>query len=698
MKINFLNDGYRNCGGCLQLIKYANILANMGHEIFITYTHSFCFNLIEVRGKRIFSPELKPNEVPDCDAVLCSSWYMAGKLSALPASKGVKFAYLQDFENWSGTSEAIIKNWRQPVHLIAVARYLADAAMQHTSKKACLIPYGIDFDIFNSPVKAPPTQEIVIGGLYNSMPRKRFADLLEVVEEVRQKGCHAKLKLFGAAKRPDILPDHAEYIAYPSRMELRDMMRCCHVWLAMSDQEGLHIPPMEAMACGAVPICTNIGGMTDYCVDQVTGYQIDVGNINHAANRIIQLQENPKQWEAFSKAALEHIQGMGSEKENAAQMLDFFKENKGRKGHDALFDFCAINHNTHATLDEYIRCAGLHIENTDKDYAASLLKSAVNFYESQASITDNPNFFSRYQREYGQALTLLNKTGSRPELNNHDRPFRYAPNQLENLSNIAKSNGWKLKDTYINSAQFDGKLRIYLTLQCNLNCPYCVNANIKGIEKNHKIIPGEKWIKAINREMCHVVFTGGEPFLYKDLVKIINHIDPFLSISVYSNLSIDVRDQLADIDREVRFFVSWHARQMPGRDIFLNNIKTIQDNPLFSLTVHAVDAPENREFLTQDLAFFRNNGLNIDLDADQRNFPGCMQNNAQKAVCRRKIYLIDPEGTRYQCVSRLMRKTQPMENMLTHSLKENICLDICPDYGFCAPCDGLGETHIGILE
>lgn len=697
MRINFLNDGHRNCGGCLQIIKYANLLSDMGHEVFLTYTHSFSFDLMEVKGTRVYSPELSATEVPDADAVICSSWFMARKLADLPQSKGVKFAYLQDFENWSGSSEEIIANWRQPVHLIAVARYLEDAAMNHVSKKADRLPYGIDFDIFRPGDSIPPEKEIVVGGLYNAMPRKRFNDLLAVVETARKNGVPVKLELFGAAQQPDGLPEGTGYIAYPSREELRTMMGRCHVWLAMSEQEGLHIPPMEAMACGAVPICTDIGGMRDYCLDRETGYQVRVGDINRAAERIEHLHANPARWAALSKGALDHIHAMGSEKENAARMVDLFETYQGEAGMVRLFDFTATNHNTHATLGEYLACAGRQLDRGETAYATSLVEPIIDFYETMGVNADHPNTFSRYQREYGPALALQNRIHDETRQGFLQRAFRYAPAYPGTLDALADAKGCEVVSAYDNPARFEGKLRIYLTLACNLSCPYCVNEKTRGVNKGRRPAPVTSWIKAINRERRHVVFTGGEPFLYKDLPELLNNLDPFLAVSIYSNLSFDVRPMLAAIDREVRFYVSWHAHQTPDRDVFLANVKAVQANPLFSLTTHAIEAHENQKLLADDLDYFRDNGVGIAVDADQRDFAGCMKEQTREALCRRKIYLIDPEGTRYQCVSRLMRTDTPMENIFERPLAEDICMDTCPDYGICAPCDGLGETTMGVL-
>jgi len=244
------------------------------------------------------------------------------------------------------------------------------------------------------------------------------------------------------------------------------------------------------------------------------------------------------------------------------------------------------------------------------------------------------------------------------------RAFCYAPNRPGTMASLAEAQGRELSATYCNPARFDGKLRIYLTLKCNLSCSYCVNEKIRGVNKKRTPAKASAWCRAINRQGRHVVFTGGEPFLYRELPQLINGIDPFLSVSIYSNLSFDISDALEKIDREVSFYVSWHAHQEPDRAIFLANAEAIRANPLFTLTAHAIEAHENQHLLEADLEFFRDKGVDIAVDVDQRDFDGCLKHQTSQAICRKRIYLI--------CV--------------------------CPDYGICAPCDGLGETNMGVLE
>ena len=698
MRINFLNCGYRNCGGCLQLVKYANILTEMGHEVFLTYTAGFSFDLVEVKAHRVYSPHLRPAEVPDADAVMCSTWYMARRVADLPAGKGAKFAYLQDFENWSGTSEDIIGCWRLPVHLVAVAGYLRDAAAQHTSKRAVVLPYGIDFERFHPENKtAPGPDRLVLGGLYNSMARKRFDDLVAVAMRLRGQGVPVELRLFGAEPEP-VLPMPATYLRQPEPAALRAMMSACHVWLAMSEQEGLHIPPMEAMACGAVPVVTEIGGMRDYCQDGRTGFQVPVGAVDLAVARARELWENPGRWSELSGAAQAHIRAMGSERENAAKLAGHFAAMQGPAGQAALFDFTAFNQNTWRTLAVYgeqaarlesLGCADL-TENLDAAVASCL--------EQQAGQPGNANLLFRQGKTYGAILARRAARNGAPEKGLAEAAFLHSPVQDGSLEALAKAWGASLRGRYDNGAAFDSWLRIYPTLRCNLRCDYCVNEAVAGGSKDTPSAPWEQWAAALNREGRHMVFTGGEPFLYKGFVDLLNALDPRLMARVYSNLSLGILDKLAAIRREITFYVSWHGGQAPDRKVFVDNCLAILANPLFSLTVHAIDTPENRPTLDPDLEFLRGQGVAVDLDADQRGFEGAGCATLRRAACRRRIYLLGPDGARYQCVSRLMRRDRPMENIFNGPLGPEAALSDCPDFGNCAPCDSLGETSIGILE
>ena len=701
MRINILNDGHRNCGGCLQLIKYANKLSGLGHDVRLVYDGAFSFDLIPVRVRRVYAPLLTPDQVPDADAVICSSWYMAGKLCALPASKGEKFYYLQDFENWSGTSEEIIGSWRLPAHKIAVARYLEDMVSRHTGMQAERIPYGIDFEHFFAGNKTPPKDEIVVGGLYNTMARKRFPDLLEVVRRLRSDRLPVRLRLFGAEPRPK-LDLEFEYLHKPDPGTLREMYADCHVWLAMSSQEGLHIPPMEAMACGAVVVATDIGGMRDYVLPGHTGWRVEVGDVDTARSHVTALFRNPERWQELSQGAAAHIRAMGSEEDNCRRMAELFSRriSQRRQGRPEVLRLAEASPNAWRTLEVCTAEAEAMAARRGNALAGDLAREILRVGEELAKASPAPQALNAKGRFYGTALRLahdLPDPKQAPPLA-LERSFRFNPREVNALERVAAEAGLRITESYSNPARFDGHLRIYPTLACNLRCAWCVNDQVEGGRRWTGQVSPAQWAEAINREGRHVVLTGGEPFLYPGLAELINAVDRRLQIRVYTNLGLELAEQIHSLNREVRFYVSWHPRPEADRKMFLRNTEAILESPLRALEVHAIEAVEDRDRLGRDVEFFQRQGLHVHLDEDQRGFAGSRNTPARQAFCRRRIYLLGPDGRRYQCVSKLMRRADPMENILDGPLGQDLCFTLCPDHGRCAPCDGLGETDIHVTD
>jgi len=91
--------------------------------------------------------------------------------------------------------------------------------------------------------------------------------------------------------------------------------------------------------------------------------------------------------------------------------------------------------------------------------------------------------------------------------------------------------------------------------------------------------------------------------------------------------------------------------------------------------------------------------MNIDIsfDEDQRHFEGSKRKFKKKVLCSRNIILIAPDGDRFHCVSKLMRQKQSIENIFDSKLSNSKKKIICDEYGYCAPCDYLGETEMEFI-
>lgn len=253
-----------------------------------------------------------------------------------------------------------------------------------------------------------------------------------------------------------------------------------------------------------------------------------------------------------------------------------------------------------------------------------------------------------------------------------------------------------------NKNLYDGKIHIYLTLRCNYNCPYCVdNYNKEDFDGyGYKLRSAIEWSNKINSLRRDVIFTGGEPFLYKheglDLIDLINRIKNEIHIDVYTNLGIDIREKLTRLNRPVNFMISFHPYEA-NPDIFFSNVDAIAVNPNINFTVHAVDADDNMnhpniELLIREMTKRR---IHVTVDKDQ-GFEGSERKFRLNAICSRKIVLLAPDGTRFQCVGKLTRRADHLENIFVENLREDLSIVSCLEYGYCAPCDWLGETKIQV--
>lgn len=242
---------------------------------------------------------------------------------------------------------------------------------------------------------------------------------------------------------------------------------------------------------------------------------------------------------------------------------------------------------------------------------------------------------------------------------------------------------------------FDGWVRIYPTLVCNLNCPYCVNRHhpdeYRGDE--YQPLPPEKWAESLNRIGRNVVITGGEPFLYPGLERMVNGLRPNLRIRIYSNLSAGKTLEVARrFERPVEFFVSYHPVSGPP-DRIIENLLGLREGGIFNGQLHVIDTADNQGRLREAMDKFQQSGIPVQVDPDQRLlFPGSLMKSRRSVRCERRVILIGPDGSRYQCVSKLVRRKDPVGRLDDQTLPEKLEVT-CGDYGFCAPCDFLGETR-----
>lgn len=104
-------------------------------------------------------------------------------------------------------------------------------------------------------------------------------------------------------------------------------------------------------------------------------------------------------------------------------------------------------------------------------------------------------------------------------------------------------------------------LTIKPTMICNLNCPYCAASFEKGRLPRYKQHDYKYWIKKITglKGINQIGVSGGEPGLYKNFHKLINHLtEKGYVILIFTNLTTISEFEKINKTWRVRFIASYH--------------------------------------------------------------------------------------------------------------------------------------------
>ena len=302
MRVTFLCPHVRIAGGVRAILTYADRLARRGHAVTVV-----------VPGPRTwwggvrageppswigdFRPDIQwvarwnAGALPHADAAIATAWQSAPIVAAAPAHVGRKVYFVQHYESlYHGSVAAVDATYRLPLRKIVISTWLRDLMRDRFGTDAEVLVTPVDGALFHrvEVARAPGLPRVLM--LHHDYAWKGVEDGMDAVARARATGSALHLVGFGV-KAPRDDAGYDEFHANPPQAELRRLYSAADVYLCPSWDEGLGMPSMEAMACGAALVTYDNGGSREYARDGDTALvapRRDVASLASALERVLE--------------------------------------------------------------------------------------------------------------------------------------------------------------------------------------------------------------------------------------------------------------------------------------------------------------------------------------------------------------------------------------------------------------------------
>ena len=175
-------------------------------------------------------------------------------------------------------------------------------------------------------------EDPIIGMVANLRPVKRPADAVRAFAQAHRSHPSAHLIFLGEGPMQDELQALADSLGcgrsvhfLGSLKEVIPVVKQFRAGLLCSESEGFSNALIEYMACGVPPVCTNVGGNAELVQDGVTGYLVDLGDIDALARRMSSLIADPELSQRIGSNARRSVERLSMD-EMVASHLAVYRE------------------------------------------------------------------------------------------------------------------------------------------------------------------------------------------------------------------------------------------------------------------------------------------------------------------------------------------------------------------------------------
>lgn len=324
MKIIFdlRSVGLGNNGGSSTLVKSANTLIDLGHDVSLIDHMKNMHTWTPLKAKhRIIKRD--QGKLPSADIIIATGFKSVAHTIKAPKRCGIRGHWIRGWETWQLSETNIVKQiLRAPTIKFVNSVGLQDKLYSYDTE-AYLVRPGYDLHELYPTGARNGRDKFVIGALHTTGKHvgiKRYGWVLEVAKYMKIKYPNIELWMMGVGATPH---QADRYYKLPTMKEKNEFYNGVDVWLSPSKQEGLHMPPAEAMmtGCPVVGNDTMLSGTKDYLFDGVSG-RVSKNDYKDFRKCVEYMYNNKEKRLEMGVLARECVENIGSREKNMERWIE----------------------------------------------------------------------------------------------------------------------------------------------------------------------------------------------------------------------------------------------------------------------------------------------------------------------------------------------------------------------------------------
>ncbi|HEV8711944.1 MAG TPA: glycosyltransferase [Candidatus Binatia bacterium] len=278
LRVTYVLHALTVAGGVLSVVQLVNELILLGVEARIVALREYpeIYDWKFLTRPIIFKTvsELWKN-FPESDIAVATHWTTASWVAEVMKSEraSVGAYFIQDYESWffpeeDHESRAKVKQTYELIpHKIVKSDWLKGLLVRD-GFSAHKIPLGMDLALFYPREVHPPSSPIILAMARPRTPRRGFPYVIEALRQVKEAIPEVEIVLFGDDLSAQQIPfSYRDAGIITDQNQLAALYSTADIFLDGSDFQGFGRTTLEAMACGAACVVTDVGGVTEYARD-----------------------------------------------------------------------------------------------------------------------------------------------------------------------------------------------------------------------------------------------------------------------------------------------------------------------------------------------------------------------------------------------------------------------------------------------